>query len=300
MKIVLVLVLCGLALAADVPCYALKKIDGEWSAKFDFTMWKNIKRVFATPNANINPMQNMWSYNFSFCSSISLSMGDALSVAQTDLFGFNYGTLGSIEILPVDHDGPHQHGPVKEFIQHYSNGDTGSPCFAPRTSQVHVWCGVAATNCSGIPGSQADATCYSNGKMDTDYCICGVTFNQTRGVCNGLEIHIVSNKCPDSTAVATPPSSIPWSPHRPTPQANTGVIIFFSILIVILVTFSAVWVYNSQALGKQGLHAMPFYDMVTGGGGASRSSPTYSSVNTSDAEIGSFPVASKKSDYGSL
>eukprot|EP01128_Nolandella_sp_AFSM9_P009206 TRINITY_DN5825_c0_g1_i1.p1 TRINITY_DN5825_c0_g1~~TRINITY_DN5825_c0_g1_i1.p1 ORF type:complete len:357 (-),score=55.15 TRINITY_DN5825_c0_g1_i1:41-1009(-) len=316
MRASLFLSLCAAAVlllqvtAIEYDCEAIRLVPNtNYEEVYNFTQWKGANKVVVSSNYSVGIMDSLyqgdWTFEVSFCNEVSTYMGNLQLEDPQGLFGYSMG--GYYHTTAVDHEahGPapsptttgiapshvpssHDHDVTLEFIQRYTPGDNGAPCFnKSRSAEVHIWCAESATNCTGIPGAAENALCFDGDLTQDSFCTCGITHEcpasqpNCNVECNGLEIHILSNSCPKSET-RTHSNPIDHPPHAPPPAnvAAGGWAAFFIILAIVAVFVASIF-YNRQVLGKTGLAMLPLYETCTGkGGNASYEKENASFANT--------------------
>jgi len=258
------LFVCTILLAAQTqkPCIAEEILnpynEEEWDFRIPF--WENSTVSTASPDYNIIPMNGTWTYEYSFCKGPLVYMGDHVTTTQT--LGWSFGSLRSFIGLNVSpRINSTEYSAYVEFTQQFLQGDAGSPCTddIPRSSFVNVWCGGGKANCTQVPGSKGAACISTPDSTNPGFCLCSVQYNTTFGICNGLTLNVLSNKCPRSHDVQIP------IPAPLIPEGSRSVGIAFAILaVIIVVACIAGYIYNFTVHAKRGCQAIPFYDTCTG------------------------------------
>jgi hypothetical protein len=274
-------------------------------------------------------MQGLWSFDLVFCDSINAVMGDLTIQPVAGLFGYSHGSRvkfdalnKTIRMTPINKpiptptsvtsnaeddlvedvaptpENPHIHDNVKEFVMYYDNGDIGAPCSSqsPRAAEVHIWCSYQAKNCNGIPGA-ADNSVPFSGNLTNGYALCGIFFNQTIGVCRGLQLHLLSNSCPSGSIVKKVIGGGGVPTIAPSNSAMIALVICSVILLVLIVLFFSCWGYRASVLGRKGITAMPGYDIV-----AENRNRRFSKIED-DNKVGiavSSSSGGEKSSYGAI
>jgi len=233
--------------------------------------WEHSKTTAVSDKWNIGAMQGNWSFEFQFCDTVRLYMGN-LTQGGDNLFGWKFGTLTAFDRLDVPVPPPGQFSASREFKQSYTGGDIGSPCSGtnPRSAIVYVWCGKN-NNCSSIPGATS-AQCL-DGNSNSSFCLCSVEYNQTLGVCTGLTLHVLSNSCPESKAVPIQPGS-----PVPTNAGSVTGVVFLVLFLIVLAIFVGTYLYNCTVHGKRGFEGCLFYDTCCSSNKAPGGSVQYESA----------------------
>jgi len=266
-----------------IPCYATEYLDQYFMELWDFTSeaWKGKTFSYVSSDYNVPPMAGNYRFQITFCDNIHVYIGDQTSGA----LGWSYGTMeffAGMDVTPPIPSHPtaptttptskedFEYSAFKEFVQVYSNGDSGAPCEnEERSAVVNIYCGIAKANCTQVPGNKG-AECLDGGDTHNGFCLCGIQYNTTVGVCTGLALNILSNSCPNSV-------TIPTTTPLPSPSESTqeGVGIAFGVLAVLLIVcIIGGYVYNFTVHNKRGCTAFPFYDTCTG----KKVDPTYQVV----------------------
>lgn len=280
--------------SAGLPaCEVRQVIDGIFLELWDFAIdgWLGNTRsaAIATSPPNEPSMNGTWTYTIDFCKGVTLYEGNTTvepPTSQGIVFG-NFSTFIEVEpnIIPAPQPDPHYpfYTAYLRFIQTYTNGQVSAPCTHPRSSTLNIYCGGPLANCSAVPGSLGDE-CL-DGKQNASlpgFCICSVLFNATNGgYCNGLEINLLSDDCPNSQSSPIPSPQIPGE----SPGAVVG-IVFLVLFILLLVSCVGGYAYNYSVHAKRGVQAIPFYDTCTDKG-----SPSYSSAK---------PITTGGGTYGTV
>jgi len=259
------LFICTNFLAANTqpPCVAVEFLspynEEEWDFRIPF--WENSTVSTASPDYNIIPYMNgTWTYAYSFCKSVIVYMGDNVPTTQT--LGWSFGTLTSFFGLNVSpRINSTEYSAYIEFIQIFLQGDAGSPCTddIPRSATVNVWCGGGKANCTQVLGNKGAACISASDMTNPGFCLCSVQYNTTFGICSGLTLNLLSNKCPKSYDVEIP------APAPIRPEGSRSVGIAFAILaVIVVVACIGGYIYNFTVHAKRGCQAIPFYDTCTG------------------------------------
>jgi len=277
--------------SSSLSCIATEYLDQYFTEQWDFRLeaWEGKTFSFVSSEYNVPPMSGAYRYQISFCNSINVYIGNQTSGS----LGWSFGTMEyftGVDVsppIPPSHpvsaptvDPIHEYAAFKEFVQVFSYGDNGAPCdYQPRSATVNIYCGLSKANCTQVPGNKG-AACLDGSDTHNGFCLCGIQYNTTFGVCTGLNLNILSNACPSSVTI---PSGAP-PPHPPTESVQNGVGIAFGVLAVLLVAcILGGYVYNFVVHHKRGCAAFPFYDTCTG----KKVDPTY---QVAPATYGSISV----------
>jgi len=260
--------------------------DAEEDWDFRIPYWENHTITIVSSEYNLAPMTGEYTFVYDFCNSLNIYMGNYEQNKNT--FGWAFGTLTEFigyDVIPVipsptpsaptqapSSQGPrddfHEYTAYLEFSQSFLQGDAGAPCTddIPRSGTINIYCGLAKANCTQVPGNKGAACINANGTTNPGFCICSIQYNATIGICSGLTINLLSNKCPPGKAVPIP------VPAALVPDSSRSVGIAFAIMAaIIVVALFAGYIYNFTVHAKRGCQAVPFYDTCTG----KRDAPSY-------------------------
>jgi len=292
-----------------IPCIATELVDTNLEEDWDFRIpfWENFTVSFATAAQNILPMTGIYTYEYSFCNSMYVYIGDHPGNSG---FGWSYGSMLAFDgynvvpdIPPAPPSAPsvvppddHIYRAYKVFSQIFVDGDAGAPCTADigREATIDIYCGLSKANCTQVPPYTGANCLNTNSTISTDgFCLCSIQYNSTFGICRGLTISLLSNKCPPSRVkpIITPPPPF-------LEEGSRAVGIAFAVLAVfIFVAMLGGYVYNISVHAKRGCQAVPFYDTCTG-----RKDPTnYTGQPDQPAVVSLTPVSKPlPGGYGSI
>jgi len=249
-------------------------------------------------------MSNDYTYEFSFCNGFNVYIGDTTG---GNAFGWSFGSMLSFvgyDIVPdvppspplaphtAVRDEHHEYNAYLEFSQYFVDGDSGAPCTADigRSATVNIYCGLSKANCTQVLGNTGPECLNANPSTNPGFCLCSIVYNKTVGLCRGLEINLLSNKCPPSRAVPINPPS----PNNDQGSRAVG-IAFSALAVLILVPMLGGYIYNITVHAKRGCQAVPFYDTCTG----RKAVPDYSG-NSSEQPAKITPIAKAPGGYGSI
>jgi len=296
--LLVVLFVTALCFAVAQPCEAVRNVDNLWNEIWLFGQgWNLTSSTVVTNNSNYDMMTGLWSFQIVFCKSVYIYWGNS-TADSTKVFGWMYGNYAVIDDIDIDvNPAPQPNWNPKEiaflqFSSSYLYGDEGAPCHMlanmGRSSTVNIYCGGGEANCTQVPGNSG-AACIDSKSVSPlpghKYCICSILWNDTLGICGGLTFNLLSNHCPNSTAVRVPTPIGPPGPPGESPAAIAG-IFFLVVAVLIVVSCIGGYAYNYSVHSKRGLDAVPFYDTCKG----EPNSPSYAPVTTTDSRPG----------YGSL
>jgi len=258
----------GILASLDIPCVAVEllTIDTEEDWDFRIPFWENSTVAVVSSEYNIGPMNGVYTFEYSFCNNIYLYIGNQTQDKNT--FGWSFGYLSSFLSHRVTPTNPtpspvvDQYAAYKGFTQEYLEGDAGAPCTKdiPRSASVNIYCGAGKANCTQVQGSKGAACINFPAKTDPGFCLCSVEYNITYGVCGGLVLNLLSNKCPIGKNVQIP---VP-APGNPDNSSRSVGIVFAVLAVIVVVVCICGYIYNFTVHAKRGCQAVPFYDTCTG------------------------------------
>jgi len=277
-----------------IPCVAVEAVDDLIHEDFDFRIqeWEKTNVSVVSNAYNLPPMSGPYTYHYSFCNSLNIYMGDNIQDPK-NVFGWSFGVLTSFVAYDINPgNASHEFAAFMQFTQIYDFGDAGSPCTEeiPRSATINIYCGIERANCTQVPGN-IGAQCLNPGGVTTPgFCLCSIHYNASVGLCKGLTLNLLSNKCPHGRAIGSDGSGNPQDVSR-----MVGIAFAF-LGVFIMVAIIGGYIYNFTVHSKRGCQAIPFYDTCTG----KKAEPTYtSSPPTSDVLPPSVPVTTP-SGYGSI
>jgi len=260
----------------NYPCVAIEALDDGIKENWDFRIphWYNVTVSFSTSDYNIEMMSGIYTYEYTFCESLNIYIGNS----SKNQLGWSFGSLSTFvayDARPDDNPSPPASRPgdytaFREFTQYFIDGDYGAPCSSnrSRTAIVNVYCGIGEANCTQVPGNKGAHCLDSPSTTYPGFCLCGIEYNTTYGICSGLTLNLLSNLCPSSKVV-------PMDPLHPySNEVSRSIGIAFAVIgVLIIVAMIGGYIYNCTVHSKTGCQAVPFYDTCTG----QKEIPNYSS-----------------------
>jgi len=279
-----------------VPCVGVEGIDPLVEEDYDFRVpnWENSIVSYAYEVNGLPPMEGEYTFHYSFCNEINVYMGNVQN--PNNVFGWSYGALTTFKAYDVNPplNASHEYAAFHQFTQIYTYGDSGSPCSdRPRTASVMIYCGMDKANCSQVKIEGVGDRCL-NGETNPGFCLCFVQYQGD--VCNGLILHLLSNRCPHGKAKPITPDVPP-----PTDVSRVVGITFACLGVFIMVSIIGGYIYNFTVHSKRGCQAIPFYDTCTGKkevvAYTAGSDPT---TNVTPTDVTPPPSGGSSSGYGSI
>eukprot|EP01116_Phalansterium_solitarium_P001460 TRINITY_DN11258_c0_g1_i1.p2 TRINITY_DN11258_c0_g1~~TRINITY_DN11258_c0_g1_i1.p2 ORF type:complete len:335 (-),score=34.25 TRINITY_DN11258_c0_g1_i1:228-1232(-) len=166
---------------------------------YTFTQFNLPPLLGVFPSVGPNNQTEYFSVLVQLCSRVDLLVGNASRQPQIEWMGWNHGS--TLTAFSYVGDLLQQ----EQFVQNYSEGDTGYSCASGRNASVSVFCHNSPDDvvCDGVGCLSPNPSGYGN---VGDYCICSAAYDRLTNPCS-LSVQI-SLKCPGPIWIP-----VPLAPH---------------------------------------------------------------------------------------